>query len=109
MKNKKALILFIIVTSIVLYLILKDDFFEILEIITTLNPFWLIVGCILLVTFWFFRARGLYELVKPQYPKTKFKSIFRFNLITQFFNLITPYSVGGHPALVNLMKKEDII
>ncbi len=108
MKNKKTIIFFLIVTAIVLYLTLKDDFFEILEIIITLNPFWIIISFLLLITFWFFRAKGLYELVKPLYPESKFKKIFSLNLITQFFNLITPYSLGGHPVQVNLMKKEDI-
>ena len=55
------------------------------------------------------KGRSIYLLVSEYSSKYKFKDAFRLTLQTNFFNGITPFSLGGQPFQLYLLKKRNNI
>ncbi|MGN1000590.1 MAG: YbhN family protein [Bacilli bacterium] len=109
MKNiKKQSFILLIITSIIMIFILKDNFREIINIIFGMDIRWLLVAIGFIVLYWVFRALGMFYIVKKHSDKIKFKTIFDQTLITQFFNGVTPFSTGGQPMEIYMLKKCNI-
>lgn len=109
LKNRKFnFVLIIFLTAVVLYFSLKDNFFEIVNQIKNLNLLWLMVAIILLLGYWIFSSIAM-KLITDNFKKNvKIGKIFRINVITQFFNGITPSSSGGQPYQIYALKKEGL-
>ena len=107
-KNKFFFILLLVLTIIVLYFSLKDHFFSIIYQLQNLNIFWLLVAVLLVIGYWLFTSLAMYNISKKFKSDIKFKNIFKLNVITQFFNGITPFSSGGQPYQIYALKNEDI-
>lgn len=101
-------ILILLLTIGVLYFSLKDNFNEVVHHFLNLNWFWLIIGFILVIGYWYFSSLSMYLIAKKFEDKINFKPIFRLNVITHFFNGITPFASGGQPYQVYALKKEKI-
>lgn len=112
MKNiksiKKNALLLLIVLSIILYFVLKDDFSNIIKALIHLDLKWLFVALMFMVIYWILRALSLFLITKEYSKKIKFKHIFSLTLITQFFNGITPFSTGGQPMEIYYLSKSGI-
>lgn len=106
-KNKLNILLLIIVTVIVLYVSLKDNFFEVINGLTKLNIFWIIIALIFVMGYYFLRALSLHTFV-TKFKDISLNKIFKIVFITQFFDGITPSSSGGQPYQIYAFKKEDI-
>ena len=106
LKNKLNIILLILVTVIVLYISLKDNFFEVIEGLTKLNIFWIIIALIFVMGYYYFRTLSLHTFVN-KFKEISFNKIFKIVFITQFFDGITPSSSGGQPYQIYAFKKED--
>ena len=107
LKNKLNILLLILVTIIVLYISLKDNFFEVIEGLTKLNIFWVIIALIFVVGYYYFRTLSLYTFIN-KFKEISFNKIFKIVFITQFFDGITPSSSGGQPYQIYAFKKENI-
>lgn len=107
-RSKLNFVIIIFITILVLYFSLKDDFNNILEQLITLNPIWVFFALFLILSFYFFKAIGLQHLILRYKKDYSFKKAFRIVLNTQFFNAITPFSTGGQPFQVYMLKKEGI-
>ena len=107
-KKNLNLILLILFTFLVLYFTLKDDFFSIIKKLINLNIYFILLGIFLVLGFVFFKALGTKILIKTKYKNYRFRNSFLMLLSAHFFNAITPYSVGGHPATIRIMNKENI-
>ena len=107
-KNKLNILLVIIVTIIVLYVSLKDNFKEVVEGITKLNIFWMIIALIFALGYYFMRTLSLHNFVKKFKEDITFTKIFKIVFITQFFDGITPSSTGGQPYQIYAFNKEKI-
>lgn len=106
LKNQSIILIFI--TAFIMYLLLKDDFPQIISTILRMKYIYLIVGILLIVFYWIIKAVALY-LISKEYSKTiSFKSIFLQTIITQFFNGITPFSTGGQPMQIYMLNKSKI-
>ena len=101
-------ILIFLLTIGVLYFSLKDNFNEVVHHFTNLNWFWLIIGFILVIGYWFFSSLSMYLITKKFENKSNFSSIFKINIVTHFFNGITPFASGGQPYQIYALKKEKI-
>ena len=111
MKNKKNIFniaLLIIVTIIVLYISLKDNFYDVMIGLTKINIFWLVIALIFVMGYYYFRSLSLYTFVRKFKEDITFTKIFKIVLITQFFDGITPSSSGGQPYQVYAFNKEKI-
>ena len=108
MKKIANIILIVIVTSLVLFFSLKDNFQEIVNQILNINLFWLLIAFLLLIIYWYLRTSALHTFIKMVKPKAKFFNSFLLMLRTQFVNAITPFATGGQPYQVYFLKKSGI-
>lgn len=107
-KKKLNVLVLIIVTVLVLYFSLKDNFNEIMNQILTMNVWYLLVAILLLVIFWIFRTYPMYTFCKKINKDFKYLSAIQLTLRTQFFNAITPFATGGQPYQIYYLKQAGI-
>ena len=109
MKNKKFnFLILLLLTSIVLYYTLKDNFDDVMLNILNMKPMWIIYTFILMLLYWFFKA--LVTAIYVRYYKKDYKvsKAFRLQLETMFFNGVTPFSTGGGPFQILSLKKDGV-
>lgn len=109
MKNlKKNSIILLIITITVLICILKDDFGSIVETLSGANLWWILVAIICFFFGLMFEARAYQEIIQEYQYNYSFKKSYKMLLITKFFNGITPFSSGGQPMQIYMLKKDGI-
>jgi len=108
LKSKLNILVLILVTVIVLYISLKDNFYEVLVGFSKLNIFWIIIAFIITFGYYYFRSLSLYSFTKTFSNDIKFIKIIKIIFITQFFDGITPSSSGGQPYQIYSLKQEKI-
>lgn len=108
MKNKlfNALLL-IIVTLLVLYFSLKDDYNTIVNTIFNIDKKFLIIGFFLLFSYWLFKSITTWIITK-EYNEYRFRQSFRMIVETNFFHAVTPFSSGGQPYEIYSLKKSGL-
>ena len=109
MKNtsKKTFLVFLIMI-IVLYFILKDDYKAIINNILIADKKYLLFGILLMSLYYVLKSVCMYLLSKEYKKDVTFKEMLNHFLITQFFNGITPFSTGGQPAQIYMLRKSGI-
>ena len=109
-KFKKILnvLLIVVITSLVLYFSLKDNYKEIINQILHINILWLLVAFILLIIYWLLRSLAIHTFIKMVKPKAKYLNSLLLMLRTQFVNAVTPFATGGQPYQVYFLKKSNI-
>lgn len=105
--KRNAIILFV-ATVIVLYVVLKDDFPSILQALSTANLWWIVVAILCYFLYLLLKSVVLYQNVKQELPHYRFYDSLRHNVITQFFNGVTPFSTGGQPMEVYMLNKKGM-
>lgn len=109
MKNiKKNGIILLIITAIVLFFVIKDDFHDIIGALSKANIFIILLGMGFTILYWFFKSLALHNIVKEYREKMKVRQIFKQITITQFFNGITPFASGGQPMQVYMLVKSGL-
>ena len=96
------------VTALVLYFSLKDNYSEIIEVLKTLDKKWLFVAFLLICAYWYFKAIAFNKIIKKFKKDFRFRKSFKFILQINFFNAITPFSSGGQPFEIYYLKREKI-
>lgn len=109
MKNtKRNTVIVLLITVIVMFFILKDDYENILNNLLLANKWYILFGVVLIFLYWILRAICLHIIVREYKPKIKLTQMIHQILITQFFNGITPFSTGGQPMQVYMLKKSGV-
>lgn len=108
MKNKRNLILLLLATFTVLYFMLRKDFTNIMHQIVNINVSWLLLAIFFLLGYWFLRSVILHDIIITFEKKYTYKKSLRLQVLTQFFNAITPFASGGQPFQVYTLKKDGI-
>ena len=86
MKNlKRNSFIILIVTLFVLFLVLKDDYKNIIAIITTMDIKFVLIAVILYIAYLFFHTLVNYLWVNEK-EKLSLPQAFQHMIITQFFN-----------------------
>ncbi len=98
------IILLILITILVFYFSLKDNFKGIVSEILTMNIFYLLIAFICVFLFWIFRSYPMYSFCKKINSDFKFSQSFQLVLRTQFFNAVTPFATGGQPYQIYYLK-----
>lgn len=107
-KYKINIIILIIISFTVMYFALKDDFNTTIKYLATVNLLWIGVGILAFVLYLIFQSLSLHIFMKGIDKNYKFKDTILLILSAQFFNAITPFSSGGQPFQMYLMKKQGI-
>ena len=106
---KKNLIFLILISLIVIYMVFSYDFERTIEVLKTSKLIYIILGALVILIGDMLKGRSIYLLVSEYSSKYKFKDAFRLTLQTNFFNGITPFSLGGQPFQLYLLKKRNIL
>ena len=107
-KIRKNSIIVLFLTIIILYFILKDNLNEVIHDIGNTNYFLLLIALGVYMLSYVFDALSYYYVVK-QYKKDYVpKKAFRLNLLTHFFNGITPLASGGQPMQLYVLHKDKV-
>lgn len=108
LKSKLNILIIFIVTFIVLYFSLKDDFSTILHQIINIDKKFLLLALALAFAYYYLRAIVLNNFINKFNKKYSFKKTFSLILKTQFFNGVTPFATGGQPFQVIMLKKDGV-
>lgn len=108
MNTKKKSLLVFLFTGLVLFLMLKDDLEVSLKILTNANLYYILLAIIVYFLGFTVEVIALKKLVNQYNKNYKFKRAFKLNLITKFFNGITPLASGGQPFQVYELTKDKI-
>lgn len=104
---KKNTIFILIVTIIVLYIVLKDDFNDIINIFQKIDIKYILIAIVFYFLFIIIKAFVNYKITNDK-TKLSLKEAIKHNIITQFFNGVTPFSTGGQPMEVYMLTEHDI-
>ena len=104
---KKNTIILFLITAIVLYIVLKDDWSSIVKAMSTIDIKYVLLAVISL--FISIALKGIVNyLIVNDKKKINVKEAIKHNLITQFFNGITPFSTGGQPMEIYMLTEHNI-
>ena len=104
---KKNTIILLSITVIILYIILKDDFNDIVKTFKMMDIKFILVALLFYFLSIFIKGFVNY-LITNNKEKLSLKEAVKHNLIAQFFNGITPFSTGGQPMEVYMLTEHDI-
>lgn len=104
---KKNTIFLLGLTIIILVVILKDDYKEILNALTSMNFLYIVVAIFFFFLYVFFKAYTMYITINDK-EKISLMESYKHELITQFFNGITPFSTGGQPMEIYMITEHKI-
>lgn len=108
MKKRTINILIIVVfTLIVLYFSLKDNYKEIIDSILNADIRWLFISYLLVLSYTFLKSIVTNDIINS-FKKYGIKKTFSLQLMTFFFNAVTPFSTGGQPFQVYVLKKNKL-
>ena len=108
LKRVISFIIISIITSLVLYFSLKDDYKNIIHEIKTINKLWFLVAFIMMFMYWIIKALVRKKLVSKFNKNYKFIDSFKLSLELNFFNGVTPFATGGEPYEVYSLTKHGI-
>lgn len=107
MKNlKKNSIILILITIVILFAVLKDDFNSIINALLTANIFFILIALLCQVVGLVFDALAYKKVIDSYTDNYTMGKALRMIIITKFFNGITPFSSGGQPMQIYMLKKE---
>ena len=104
---KKNTIILFLITAIVLYIVLKDDWSSIVKAMSTIDIKYVLLAVISL--FISIALKGIVNyLIVNDKKKINVKEAIKHNLITQFFNGITKLSTGGKTIEIYILTENNI-
>ncbi len=106
--NKKNFIIIFIITAIILYFALKDNFVQKIEYLLSFDIKWVILAFFLILSYWFLKGLVLYYCTSKVNHKYTEKKGILLMITTQFFHAITPFAAGGQPWQIYKLKKDGL-
>ena len=104
---KKNAILLIIITIIVLYFVLKDDLKGIVDAIKNMDVKFIILAFLFYTVYVLLKGYINYRILNNREKVSKKEAISQ-NIISQFFNGITPFQTGGEPMAIYMLTEQGI-
>ena len=104
---KKNLTILLIITFVVLFIVLKDDFNSIMHTLKNMKLIYIILAIVLYFISVALKGIVNYLIVNDK-EKISITEAIKHNVIIQFFNGITPFSTGGQPMEIYLLKEHKI-
>lgn len=105
----KSLVFMIALIVITFFLLFKDTSLDaIIPVIKKANPFYLIIGFVLMIVFISCEATNIKLIMKSLNIKIPFNKCLCYSFVGFYFSSITPSASGGQPAQVYYMKRDNI-
>ena len=104
---KKNTILLMIITIIILYFLLKNDFKDIVEAFQHIHIGYVILAVIMFLVSIVIKGYANYLIINDK-KTISLKEAVKHNFIAQFFNGITPFATGGQPMEVYMLTEHGI-
>lgn len=108
-KVNLKLLLIVLITFIVCYFILKDDFNSIINVLLSSNYIYVLIAGLVILLGDIAKSISFCNIVNESNIKYSGKNSLLLMLETNFFNGITPFSLGGQPFQLYILKKKDNI
>jgi uncharacterized protein (TIRG00374 family) len=108
-KNTRQLLVFLIFTLVSITIICVITFSEeTINALRSIQPFYFAVIILLWIFIVFSDSVGMKMFVNGTGEKLSLKEGVKLHFVRVFFNLITPFTFGGQPFIVMLMRKSGI-
>ena len=104
---KKNTIFLLLITIVILFFVLKDDFNNITTTLARMDYKFIIIAIIFWLLSIILKGYVNYKTVNNK-KKISLKEAIKHNVITQFFNGITPFSSGGQPMEIYMLTEHGI-
>lgn len=108
LKVKRNSIIVLFLTLFMFYILIKDNFNNIISVLQTSKFEWIILGFLVFLFSILIESIVLKRITNRYKEKYSLKKAFDLNMITKFFNGITPSSSGGQPFQVYELTKQGI-
>lgn len=110
MKVLKKSLIVLIVTVIAMFFLLRDNLKGTLTLLLETNKLYILIGLLLGILHKFLQALAIKKILDHNEEKNSLslKKCFKFVSITKFFNGITPFSAGGEPLEIMLLRHNGI-
>ena len=104
---RKNTILLLLITIVVMYFVLKDDFQNVLDALLKADIKYIVLAFISFIISVCLKGYVNYLTVNNK-DKISIKEAIKHNVIVQFFNGITPFSTGGQPMEIYMLTEHGI-
>ena len=107
-KNKLSLLIVLLLTIIVLYFSLKDDFDSVIQELKSANILFLLIAVIMTIYYYVLTSISMYVIIKKYNDKFTLWQTIKLKFKTKFFDAITPTSTGGQPYQIYSLTSNGI-
>lgn len=107
-KNIINFLILIVITILVLYLSLRNNYIEIINTIKNMNLLLFLLAIIVFILYVFIKSIIMKIVVNNFKKDYTLKKSFRMGLETNFFHAITPFATGGQPYEIYRLNKDGI-
>lgn len=108
-KIKFRSIIILLITIFLFWYILKDNFVKSIDLIASSNKWLILLSILTYIVYFIIEAYLLKILIDKSCKKYPFKKVIELNIMTKFFNGITPFSLGGQPLQVYELSKNKVL
>lgn len=95
----------ILISIAILFFVLKDNYNEIISVLKNTNNIYILYGFIIVLIGDLFKSLSIFTIVNEEKKDYNYKNAFSLVLQTNFFNGITPFSLGGGPYQIYSLNK----
>ncbi len=107
-KIKIRSIIILTITIFLFWYILKDNFVKSINIISMSNKSLILLSILIYIIYFIVETYLLKLLIDRSCKKYSFKKTIELNIMTKFFNGITPFSLGGQPLQIYELNKNKV-
>ena len=107
-KYRLNIIILVLISFLVIYLSLKDNFNSTINYMLNTNIFWIFIAFFIMILSILCQALSLWFLIKKVDKNYKYINALSLTTIGLFFNAVTPFSSGGQPFQIYLLNKQNI-
>lgn len=108
-KLRYNVLLLIVLTFILLFFVLKDDYNRIVDALLNSNLWYAVLAIIIIIIGDIMKSISVYLIIREGKKSYTLKNALSLTMKTNFFNGITPFSLGGQPFQLYILKKGDNI
>ena len=108
-KLGSKIISLIIISFLIIFIVLKDNYNEIIGVLKKTNNKYIVLGIIIVIIGDLFKSLAITKIIKLEKKSFKLKNGFFLTLQTNFFNGITPFCLGGGPFQIYTLNKQEKI